>query len=267
MTPPLDAPLDLAHRAMEAAPDDDAARLRFYERLADAEMFLLLAEEAEGDDVRPRIFPVEGSRFVLVFDREDRLAEFADGPAPYAALPGRVVAGLLAGQGIGMGVNLGVAPSSILIDAEAVDWLAATLSHGPSEIEARPLEITPPHGIPERVLGALDTKLGLAAGLARFAWLCGVRYADGRQGHLLAFVAAVPGAEAALTRAVAEALTFSGVEAGEIDVAFFDLSDPIAARLASVGLRFDLPEPAEEKAEIITPAAPGMDPAKPPRLR
>ncbi len=38
-------PLDTAHAAMEAAPADDAARLRFYERLADSEMFLLLSEE------------------------------------------------------------------------------------------------------------------------------------------------------------------------------------------------------------------------------
>ena len=43
-----DTPLDLAHAATEAAPQDDAARLRFYERLADGELFLLL--EAEPTD-------------------------------------------------------------------------------------------------------------------------------------------------------------------------------------------------------------------------
>ena len=49
MTDPT--PLDLAHAAMEAAPEDDAARLRFYERLADGEVFLLLAGAPEGENV------------------------------------------------------------------------------------------------------------------------------------------------------------------------------------------------------------------------
>ena len=260
-----ETPIDLAHAAMEAAPEDDAARLRFYERIADAELFLLLEAEPEGNDIVPRIFPVEGERFVLAFDREARLAAFAEGPAPYAALPGRVVAGLLAAEGLGLGLNLDVAPSAILLPSEAMGWLAGTLAEGPREVEGRPEELTPPAGLPERLLAALDTKRALAAGLARSAYLVGVRYEGGRRGHMLAFMAAVPGAAEALARATAEALVFSGLEAGEIDVAFFDLSDPIAARLARVGLRFDLPEPAPVELREVT--APGMDPAKPPRLR
>ena len=42
-------PLDIAHAAMMADESDDAARLRFYERMADVELFLLL--EAEPDAV------------------------------------------------------------------------------------------------------------------------------------------------------------------------------------------------------------------------
>ena len=38
-------PLDRSPCRDEAAPDDDAARLRFYERLADVELFLLLEAE------------------------------------------------------------------------------------------------------------------------------------------------------------------------------------------------------------------------------
>lgn len=258
-------PIDQAHAAMEAAPEDDTARLRFYERIADAELFLLLEAEPEGEVIKPRIFPVEDAHFVLAFDREERLSAFAGAAAPYAALPGRVAAGLLDAQGLGLGLNLEVAPSAILLPPEAVGWLAGTLAERPEQVEARPEELTPPHGLPERVVTALDTKLALAAGLARSAYLVGVRYAGGRPGHMLAIMAAVPGAEEALARAVGEALVFSGLEAGEIDVAFFDLSDPIAARLAKVGLRFDLPEPA--RAEVVKATPPGMDPARPPRLR
>jgi hypothetical protein len=81
---------------------------------------------------------------------------------------------------------------------------------------------------------------------------------------VLAFVDALEGAEKALASAAGEALTFSGIEAGVMDVLFVRASDPLAARLARVGLRFDLPEP---EATQTPGAAPGMDPAKPPKLR
>lgn len=257
--------LDLAHAATEAAPEDDAARLRFYERLADAELFLLLEGEPEGETVQPQVFALEEGRFVLAFDREERLAAFTGAPAPYAALPGRVIAGLLAGEGLGLGLNLAVAPSSFLMPADAVEWLAETLGHAPKPAEARPEVFHAPGAFPEALISALDTKLALAAGLAAAALIAGVSYAGGRRGHMLAFLDARPGAEAALAKAVAEALTFSGVEAGEIDVAFLAAEDPAAARMARVALRFDLPEPAAE--QVLSPAAPGMDPKRPPKLR
>ena len=160
-------PLDAAHAAMEASPADDAARLRFYERLADCELYLLLTEEAVGDNITPEVFDLGDASFVLVFDRDERLAQFVGKPAPYAALSGRVIAGLLAEQGIGLGVNLEVAPSSILIPPEAVTWLAGTLGNAPAEAEARIEALAPPRGLPELLLTALDTKLASAAGLAR----------------------------------------------------------------------------------------------------
>lgn len=51
-----DTPLDRAHARMEAATDDSHARLGFYERLADAEVFLLLEKEPEGDHLTPQVF-------------------------------------------------------------------------------------------------------------------------------------------------------------------------------------------------------------------
>lgn len=258
-------PLDQAYAAMETAPQDDAARLRFYERLADSELFLLLTEEPKDEALSPELFELADGRFVLVFDREARLADFVGRPAPYAALSGRVIAAMLAEQGIGMGVNVDVAPSSILIPAEAVAWLHATLGHGPQQVEARMDAFEPPRDLPEALLTALDTKLATAAGLARSAYLVGVAYDGGGKGHMLGFVDAVAEAEGALARAVNEALTFSGIEAGALDVGFFAASDPVAARMAQVGLRFDLPNPAT-KDQNARPA-PGSDPDRPPILR
>jgi len=255
--------LDTAHATMQAAPDDDTQRLRFYERLADTELFLLLSGEAEGDQITPEVFDIADGRFVLVFDREERLSEFTGRIVPYAGMAGRNLVGMLTGQGIGLALNLQVAPSEMLIPAEAIDWLAQTLSHTPEEAEARISELNAPGGLPEDVVTGLDRKLATAAGLARFAYLAAAVYDDGARGHVLAFIDALPGAEPALATAASEALTFSGIEAGSIDVMFVRASDQMAGHLAKVGLRFDLPEPDQPTA----PGAPGMDPAKPPKLK
>jgi len=258
-------PLDRAHVEMDKNPADDAARLRFYERLADAELFLLLEKEPEGERISPEVFELQDQSFVLVFDTEERLAEFVGKPAPYAVLSGRIVAQMLAPSGIGLGVNLDVAPSSILIPAEAMAWLVDTLGNGPDEVEARVEEFTAPAGLPEVLVTALDAKLSTAVGLAEWAYLVGTVHENGVRSHMLGFVNAVEGAQAALAKAVSEALTFSGIDAGTLDVGFFDKNDPVAAQLARVGLRFDLPKP-EAPSEYVQ-VAPGSDPEKPPKLR
>lgn len=255
--------LDRAFAAMDAAPDDDAARLTFYDHLAASELFLLLESEAQGDQITPRLFELETGPVVLVFDREARLAQFAGDIAPYAGMSGRVLTELLAGQGIGLGLNLEVAPSATLLPAEALTWLHEQLQDRPEEAEARPSEVRAPSGLPEKLITALDRKLATAVGLATNAYLAGVTYADGRRGHLLAFIDQVPGAETALAQVVQETLVFSGIEAGTLDVAFFAASDGIAPQLAKVGLRFDLPKPPDAPG----PKAPGMDPDAPPILR
>jgi hypothetical protein len=250
---------------MTAHPEDDAARLRFFARLADGELFVLLQDEAAGETVAPRVFALQDGPVVLAFDSEERLAEFAGGIAPYAALPGRVIAAQLLGQGIGLGVNLGAPPSATLLPPEALDWLARVLAEAPQQVKARPQRFVAPRGLPEALLVALDRTLARAGGLAGAALLAGVVYEDGRAGHMLAFLDAAPGAEAALARAASEALVFSGVEAGEMDVAFLSAADPSSVAMARVALRFDLPPP--EARSSPSPQAPGTDPDRPPRLR
>lgn len=256
--------IDTAHAAMVADEADDIARLRFYERLADSELFMLLEAEAEGDQIKPAMFEAEDQSFVLIFDREERMSEFyGKDIAPYAALSGRGMAQMLEGQRIGMALNMGVAPSAMLVPAEAVDWLAQTLGSDPEEVDGQITELTPPSGLPETLLEALDRKLATAAGLAVEAYLCGVTFDGGGRGHMLAFVGTIEGAEAALTAAVNEALVFSGIEAGMLDVAHLTGDDPVSARVAKVGLRFDLPTP---QMPSQPGANPGMDPNKPPKL-
>jgi hypothetical protein len=254
--------LDTAYATMEASPEDAAVRLRFFERLADAELFLLLANEAEGSEITPDIFQTEDASLVLVFDREERLADFAQDGAHYAVLSGRMIAQMLSDQGLGLGLNFGAA-SAMVLPPDALGWLNETLAQAPAQSEAIPEEFLPPSGLPEAFLTALDTKLSMTAGMASNAYLVGVVYQGGQRGHMLAFVDALPDAQPALAQAVNEALTFSGIEAGSIDVAFLAASDASSASLARVGLRFELP-----KVETPQPIkAPGSDPNKPPKLR
>lgn len=256
--------LDQAWIASEAEPDNDALRLRFYARLVEGEVFLLLDKEPQGDHIEPKLFDLEEGPIVLAFDLEARLTEFTGLPAPYAAMPGRMLVEMLAGQKTGLGLNLGVAPSSRLLPPEILDWLAQTLSERPQELSARITGMHPPKGLPETLLLALDQRLARMEGLARMAYLVGTSHEGGARGHLLAFVDAAPGAEAALARAVQGALSFSGVEAALLDVTFLSADESRAAECARVGLRFDLPQPDASRPQ---PNGPGLDPARPPRLR
>lgn len=258
-----ETPLDAAHAAMSAAPEDDAARLTFYDRLAEAELFILLEAEPVGETpVTPRIFEPEGGPVVAAFDLPERLTDFAGGPAPYAALSGRGLAGELATEGLGLALNLG-APSEILLPDEAMKWLAETLQKAPKALDLRPDRLSAPGPVPEALLAALEQKLGSAQGLARAAVLAEAGY-KGEGAPLLAFLDPVPGAEAALAQAVGEAVTFSGLDEGSLDVAFVGSGGAVAEVLGRVGLRIELPAPETPK-----PAGqhPGMDPSRPPRLR
>ena len=98
-------PLDLAHRALTADPEDDAARLAFHERLADAELYLVLEAEPVGDMISPVIMRTSSVPLVLAFDRDDRMAAFMGDVPPYAALSGRRVVEMLAGSGHGVALE------------------------------------------------------------------------------------------------------------------------------------------------------------------
>lgn len=255
--------LDRAFAAMQAEPDDDVARLRYYGELANADLCMLLDKDAGGTTLTPQVFDLDGGRYVLLFDGDERLAGFVGAAAPCAHLAGRVVAGLLAGKSIGFAINL-EGTASILMPPEAVDWLDHMLTRTPDVVEAVPESIDGPGDLPGVLLKALAANLAQAAGQADAAYLAGVTYHGGRRGHLLAFAGARPRAEAALARATGEALVFSGLDAGELDVAFLAAGDAMLAALGRMALRFDM---AVGEPDVMSGSAPGGDLTKPPVLR
>lgn len=262
-----DTGLDRAHGAMMAAPDDDRPRLAYYHRLADTELYLLLTTEPAADSLAPAIFPLDEARYALAFDSEERLATFADGPQPYAVLPGRVIVAELAGQGVGLGLNLAVADSAFLMPPQAIDWLADALKRAPEAGGDRPAAYFPP-SLPGLAATIADKLAGLAA-LAQNAYLVGARLADGRAGHVLVFQNAHPAAHDALAKATTEAILFSGTDPAAVELMFMSPRQISAEGIRDIADRIEIsappeaaPEPAPEPA-----AAPGSDPAKPPRLR
>lgn len=263
-------PYDRAHAAMQADPENEALRLAVYDRLADAELFLLLEEEPVGADIRPQVFETEEGSFVLAFDTEDRMAEFSENVMPYAALPGRVIAQSLAGEDVGLGVNLGVAESVMLLPPEAMEWLTDTLTHAPVAAQGRPVAFSAP-ALPPAILGlllpAFEAKFDQISGMASHALLGGVTYEDGHKGHVLALLGTPESARAAIAKSMGEALTFSGLDAGELDVTFLDEASTAAQTLLQKALILRLPEPQVEDPQSEPRVGPGMDPAKPPILR
>lgn len=261
----MNSDLDLAYGRM--ASGGEADQLRFYRVLADATLFLLLEAEAEGEVITPRVFDLPDGPVLLAFDSEDRLATMGDGPLPYAALPGRIVAQQMVGQGLHLGLNLGTgAVCETLLPPEAMDWLTGMLAATPESVEAQVAQFLPPQGLPDVLVEALDAAMAGAAGLAQAGLLAAVQYKDGRRGHLLAVIGAQAAAEPALARAMAEALRFSGVEAGELDVTFLADQDPGLAALLRVARVFEVPDLPQPEA-AATPKAPGSDPDQPPILR
>lgn len=250
-------PIDAAIAAAQAAPDDDAAQRALLAVLAGSELYLLLASEPTDTTISPRLFDLETGAVALVFDREDRLADFA-GPAPYAAMTGRELVGLLQGQGIGIAVNLGASQETIL-PPEALDWLQeAEVSQ---ELTGEmPVAVYPPEGVEEEVLPQLEARLASAEGLAKQAVLVTAEYADGRRGPCLILIDALVSAEGDLARYIGDAMAIMGRAGGALDVAFVEAATEAAERVRAAGLVIDLPEPPK-------PATGLPDPSKPPRLR
>lgn len=257
--------LDLAYQAMEAKPDDDAVRLQFYECVADSELFLLLAEEPKGETLSPEIFMTSGQQFVLAFDLEDRLVQFTQTAAPYAALSGRILAQMLIQNNVALGLNLGGHSSETIIETDALEWLMSTLDVAPDEHHSKLLSFGPPKGVPETLFSALQSKLARAVGLADEAWVAQATYDNDTKGTILAFVGANDTAHQPLAKSVQEALSFSGLEAGFLDVLFMASDDPRLDVLRRQGVAFDIPQPQD--FEPTPPSAPGSDPDKPPKLR
>ena len=247
-----ETPLARAVRLYVLKPQDDGARLRLYEALSGSELVLPLASDAPGEEVTPETLDIDGVPHVVAHDSIGAFARAE--PRPTATLSGLALAQMLDGQGAGVALHLGGMAEPFLVAPESLGWLAANLAGGPERVEARPLALHPPKGLPASLLTSLDRRLAQGEGLARAAWLAAVDWSDGSRGHLLAFVGAQAGSEETLAAGINAAVALSEAEGVRMDVTFLPEGDPVIDRLARVALRFDMEDP-------------NHPPTGPPRLR
>lgn len=255
--------IDAAVAALSHEPDSEALNLALHARVAEAELFIVLDEEPQGESIRPTVLETSSGKLALAFDREERMVAFMGDATAYVALAGRAVAQMFASGEVGLALNLGTGHETAL-GPEAMAWIAETVQDTTAEIAARITEITRPGTLPEELLTALDRRLGALSGVAEAALLGGAVYDTGVRGHVLAVVGAPESAQPGIAASIGEALRLSGLEAASLDVLFLPADHQITQALARNGLRFDLPEP--EAAEWSAPKTPGSDPDTPPRL-
>jgi len=243
-------PLDTAHAAMDAAPEDEALRRRYYVALAAAELFVPLESQ---EPMRPIVIDAEGTSFALAFDSDVRLASFAGEAVERAVMSGRALVAALTDSGLGIGINLGVADSAMLVPPAALGWMREA-DIVPTVDEAVIGAILPPDLGPE-ALELLNQTLAGMTGLARHAYL--VR-AD--PGNLLIIEGAEETAQDAIAARIGEALALGG--SSDAITTLFTEDQRLLSQAAGSGMRFDLPQAAGLRQE-----APGSDPARPPKLR
>ncbi|AUH34433.1 SseB family protein [Paracoccus tegillarcae] len=223
---------DLAETPFHEA--DAQTRSRMMSRLADTRLAVALTTQPMGDEIELQMFPFEGNQAALACDTEERLADFLNGPTPYAAMPGRVLAGLLADAGAGLLVNPGH-PSQMLLDAGSLMWLRGALAARP-EAETARLDLCAPS--PEAVAALappLAERLGDLRDLITGAALAGIRgERDQPVAQLLLIAGAPEDQQPAIAKALAETLAFLPPQPGGVDISFSDAAPPAGA------LRFDL---------------------------
>ncbi len=251
-------PLDRAHAAMTAAPDDEAPRRAYLALLAGHELLIALRDDGAKGAVEPESVEIEGTTFVIAHDGDARLAAGRQGAVARLAATGAEIARLLAPEGLGLILNPGAPEVAFVLDPEGVRWLAAEAGD-PPRTQERPLgAFGPPAIASPAALAALDARLAEAGALVRRAALAGARDAEGLPTLVLALAGVPAEAEAGLAEGLGALLRLAGAQGARADILFLPEAGPEFAAIAAAGLVFEPPAPA-------APAPPGT--AGPPRLR
>lgn len=170
--PAMETPLDLAFERARVDPEETAS---FYEALFAATVFMPIdgafdedgnESESEARSISPILYEVEDVATLMIFDTEDRLARWTDEPIDYVGLTGQQFFAMFEGDQQ-VALNIGVAPSSVIIPINTVGWLhQRAIEEVESEVvgAGSAVEVAPP---PELTTEAVARITARIAGLRR----------------------------------------------------------------------------------------------------
>lgn len=229
---------------------DDATRALILRQLADTMLYVALTEEAAADHLHLRKLDTPAGALALACDSEDRLADFFGSVVDYAGMPGRMLAAHLAAEEVGLLVNPG-APSEMLLDAGLLGWLVDALDQRPDTGTGAARLSPPAPEVIATLLTPLGNRLADMAGLAEAAYLVQAEWDDGRKSHLLLIEGALPEAEPAIAKAMAELVAFLPPLPGGLDVSFAPLTPPTGAPRIVIETPAPAPKPKREQGPPI----------------
>ena len=247
--PALETPLDLAFERARADPEETPA---FYEALFAATIFLPIdgAFDEDGNEseqgataIMPILYEMDDVPTLMIFDTEERLARWTDEPLDYIGLSGHQFFSMFEGDQQ-VALNMGVAPSSVVLPTTIVEWLHGRAMEVADSEEIQPgtsIEVAPP---PELSMEAVARITARIAGLRReideaVFFTLGVDVATEEAKRRVVLGVALSDYGVADAEAVAHALaeTARGVFEGErpVEVALLSSDSQLMERAREVG--------------------------------
>lgn len=248
--PAIETPLDLAFERARNDPEETAG---FYDALFAAVVFMPIdgafddegnESDAEASAISPVFYEVEGNATLLIFDTEDRLAQWTNEPVDYVGLTGKQLFAMFDGEQQ-VALNIGVAPSSVVIPSEAVGWLhERAVTEGESEEvpAGAVLDVTPPPDLSPEIVARIAARI---AGLRREVneavfFSLGIDAGQDEAERRVVLGVAVSEAGMAEADSVAQALadTAMGAFDGQrpVEVALLNADSPLMEKARKVGL-------------------------------
>lgn len=235
--------IDKAHAAMVSGGESEI--LAFYRTVLGSGLYVVSDPQRSQEGPRPRVFPVRGSKVVMVFDLKQRVIQVGGTKLASFVIDGHRLFRELCGRGIGIALNLENAPSATLIDGETVDWVCREFGLG-TDVRAPALESAPmkaeikallaPRNFPDSLLLELEQAIAPFARHYADAILLKVDYEDGKSGFFIAFTGAEETEFQSLVNTVEKALAARPRHDILLDVTFLSRDDPALDRLRKIGL-------------------------------
>jgi len=135
-------PLDTALQNLRDNPESNESRNDFYRLFLSTTFYLPTYDEETGgvsvnkndEKMLPLIMEADGENFMMIFDLEERVAEWAEEGVHCIALPGHVIVEMST-DGLHLAMNVGTEQAKQFVPEE-ISWLKEVVKQGREAAEA-----------------------------------------------------------------------------------------------------------------------------------